>query len=77
VSKTVRTVDGSSTIVSVGYDSDASELRVLFASGGVFSYEGVTQEAYAELMRAPSKGQHFHKHIKHNYPAKKVEEQFV
>jgi hypothetical protein len=72
----VRTVD-SSNILSIGYDSEASELRVVFANGGVYSYEGVSQEAYEKFIAADSKGAYLAKHIKAEYPGRKVEEQFI
>lgn len=72
----VRTVDGSSNIVSVGYDSELSELRVKFSNGGVYAYEGVPQETYEKLMLAQSKGAHLAKHIKNGFPGRRVEEQF-
>lgn len=73
---TVRTIDNSSNIISIGYDDETCELRVVFGNGGVYSYEGVTQDAYERLLAAPSKGQHLHKHIKRDYPGRKCEEQF-
>ena len=73
---TVRTVDTSSNIISIGYDSDTLELRVMFGNGGVYSYEGVPLDAYERLLKAQSKGQHLHKHIKQGYPGRKCEEQF-
>lgn len=72
----VRTIDGSSNIASIGYDSETNELRVLFTNGGVYQYDGVTQEVYDALLQAESKGAYFSKFIKNDFPGRRVEEQF-
>ncbi len=58
----------SSNLHSVGYDWGTATLEIKFHSGGIYRYARVPFERYRRLMRAASKGQHFHYHIKHRYP---------
>ncbi|TFJ48522.1 KTSC domain-containing protein [Carnobacterium divergens] len=56
----------STNLVAVGYDSSAQELTIEFNSG-VYTYTGVPQFIYEELMSAPSMGSYHHQKIK-KYP---------
>ena len=60
----------SSDLCSVGYE--AGELRILFNSGGLYSYEGVPASVYEGLMSAPSHGRYFHRHVKGRYPYRRI-----
>lgn len=57
----------STLIASYGYDPEKQEMDIDFHKGGVYRYFGVTQEAFNEFLRAPSKGKHFLAHIKGKY----------
>ena len=63
----------SSSLSSVGYDSENAILEIEFKSGGIYQYSGVPQDVYDSLMNAESKGKYFHQHIKNSgYPYSKV-----
>jgi len=64
---------GSTNIRSVGYDSESSILEIEFHSGGVYQYISVPKAIYDELMRAPSLGSYFYKHIRGNFKWVKVQ----
>ncbi len=61
----------SSNLREIGYDPTSHELRVVFASGAVHDYSGVSPERYAGLMSAESHGKYFAEHIKRHHPAAK------
>jgi KTSC domain len=63
----------SSNIRSIGHDAESNTLRVEFKNGGTYEYDGVPAEVHDDLIDAPSKGQHLHKHIRGMYPAKRVD----
>jgi hypothetical protein len=52
----------SSDLAAVGWYNDV--LWVKFQNGGVYEYRGVPQGRAQDLLQAPSKGKHFHQHIK-------------
>lgn len=54
----------SSNIKSVGYDPATRLMSVQFSDGGTYDYEGVEPHHHAAFMAAPSKGKHFHQHIR-------------
>jgi hypothetical protein len=54
----------SSNIKAIGYEPATSTLAVQFHSGTTHEYAGVTPAEHAAFMAAPSKGKHFHKHIR-------------
>lgn len=63
----------SSNLAAVGYDQTSGELHVTFKPSGLtYAYTGVTPEAYAQLMAAPSKGSHFRDHIRGHYTHRKL-----
>ncbi len=49
------------------YDPETERLDVEFASGGVYTYEGVPISVYNGLLEAPSAGGYFHRNIKGVY----------
>lgn len=59
----METVD-SSNVHSIGYDPETQTLAVQFHSGHTSEYPDTTPEQHAAFMAAPSKGQHFHRHIR-------------
>lgn len=48
----------SSHVVAAGFDADAGILVVEFKGGKEYSWSGVSQADYEELMRASSPGKH-------------------
>ena len=66
--KPVRSRD----LALIGYDVATSILEVVFRAGGVYRYQGVPESVYHGLMTAPSHGTFFQKHIKVQYPFRKV-----
>lgn len=54
----------SSVIDSVGYDSQASRLTVVFRDGHVYDFHLVPAHVYEEFLRSPSKGEFFNQHVK-------------
>ena len=61
----------SSNIRSVGWIK-TKIMEVEFNNGGVYRYYNVPQEVYQALISASSVGGYLHRHIKPNYPYKKV-----
>lgn len=62
----------SSNIASVGYDDEASELYVTFASGAVYAYEGVAPGVAEAIREAPSPGKFFYANVRDVYTARRV-----
>lgn len=60
----------SSNISSVGYENRT--LYVSFHSGSTYTYSGVPQYVYEELLDASSKGKYFAANIKNSYPYHKL-----
>lgn len=56
----------SSNIAKVGFDNRI--LYIEFHTGAIYSYEGVDEFTFAELLHAESIGSYFAKKIKNNYP---------
>jgi hypothetical protein len=68
-----KSVD-STNLASVGYKKRDKTLEVRFKSNGsVYQYENVPEEVFDGLMKAESKGQYLHNHIRGAYPYKKVD----
>lgn len=57
----------SSNVSQVGYDADLNELTIVFHSGGVYTYLGVPNDTFLNLLAAPSIGSYVHNIIK-SYP---------
>ncbi len=62
----------SSSLRSVGYDSDSKLLEVEFRSFAVYLYAEVPDWAVEQLMAARSKGRYFEAHIRNRYPSQRV-----
>ena len=58
----------SSSLKSIGYDSDGKLLEVEFHSLAVYVYRNVPLWAFEGLAAAPSKGRYFEKRIRDRYP---------
>lgn len=61
----------SSTVVSVGYDSNTQTLEVEFKNG-VYQYYNVPQTIYEQMMMAESVGKFLNSYIKPAYPYAKI-----
>lgn len=59
-------------ILDAQHDPVTGELHVTFHNGQTYTYNGVTPKAYADMMKAPSIGQHFAANIKNKHTFKKV-----
>ena len=57
----------STALRSCAYDGETQALDVTFASGRVFTYEGVPQDVFEGLRDAPSPGSYYHANIKDAY----------
>ena len=62
----------SSVIAHMVYEAASATLRVIFVSGAVYEYKKVPASVYDEMKSAFSKGVYLNKHIKGNYPFKKI-----
>ncbi len=62
----------SSSIISVGYDSNAHVLEIEFPAGTVYDYLDVPPAEYDNLLHAESKGKYFNTFIKPIYEYKQV-----
>lgn len=68
----IRNPIPSSTIASIGYDSDSETLEIEFTNGSIYQYFNVPTGLNDQLMAAPSKGQFLHVYIKNGYPYSRV-----
>ncbi len=62
----------SSSLASVGYDSDTSILEVEFRNGTTYQYHGVPQETWDWFISSTSMGQFFVARIRDAYPFARV-----
>lgn len=60
----------SSNIKSIGWEDNI--LEISFNSGGVWQYDGVSDQLYLNLMNASSKGSFFHEYIKDKFSERRV-----
>ena len=60
----------SSNLDSVGYENHT--LYVRFKNGSLYSYSGVPEYVYNELMDASSKGHYLATYVKGHYPYSKI-----
>ena len=58
----------SSSLKSVGYDSDGKTLEVEFHSLAVYVYRDLPMWAFEGLVAAVSKGRYFDRRIRERYP---------
>lgn len=59
---------GSSVIDYASYQKDSETLNIKFKSGGVYSYQGVSQNRFTRLCKSDSIGSYFHEFVKGKYP---------
>lgn len=62
----------SSSIASVGYDTESQILEVEFLHGGIYQYVNVPQSIFDEFMGTSSKGAYFTENVRNVYPTTKV-----
>ncbi len=60
----------SSNLSAVGYENGT--LYVSFNSGSMYSYSGVPESVYNNLMSASSKGSYFATYIRKSYPYRRI-----
>lgn len=63
----------SSNVKSVGYDADSQTLAIEFKSGGVYHYEDVPKQTFADLMAAESPGKYVRSKIVGSFKHEKME----
>ena len=68
----IRRSVSSTNISSIGYEAESGTLEIEFRSGGIYQYSSVPQAVFDELMRAPSHGAYFHRHIRKQYKWVKI-----
>src|SRR5712692_10507708 len=62
----------SSMMSAVGYDSNVCSLEVVFRTGEVYRYQGISVDEYNGLMNAESKGRYMQERIINHYPYEQV-----
>ncbi|MBW4082295.1 KTSC domain-containing protein [Paenibacillus sp. S150] len=62
----------SSSISRVGYDEALRILRIEFHNGTLYQYSNVPGMEHAALLLAGSLGRYFNRHIRNNYPYKRI-----
>jgi hypothetical protein len=65
-----RTPVASSSIKSIGYESEV--LEVEFQSGTLYQYSSVPQGMFERFVAAPSKGRFFDQFIRDKYRTRKI-----
>lgn len=63
----------STVIRSFDYDASTQQLLVVFRSGRSYIYEQVSEDIYARLRGAFSKGEFFNRHIRDRYPFRSLD----
>jgi hypothetical protein len=63
----------STVIRSFIYEAASAELLITFRSGRRYIYCGVPEETFIAMQRAFSKGEFFNRHIRDNFPFKRVD----
>lgn len=67
----------STTMAAIGYDGAESLLQLEFRDRSVYRYFGVPEHLHEGLMRAPSKGRYFNRHIRGRFADALVPDAFV
>ncbi|MEP2025413.1 KTSC domain-containing protein [Reichenbachiella sp.] len=62
----------SSNIESIGYDAEEETVYVQFLNGSMYTYKGVPEHEFQNLLEAPSVGSHLHRNYKNVYPYDKI-----
>jgi len=64
----LRKAVDSSTMNSVGYETERRVLEIEFVSGAVYQYWDVPASVHEELLASESKGRYFNSEIRDMYP---------
>lgn len=64
----------SSNIEAIGYDIDNQTLNIDFKGTGIYNYSNFPKELFDEFASSTSKGSFFHRKIRSQYHANKVQE---
>ena len=67
-----RSSVSSTNIRSIGYDPKSRTMAVEFHNGGIYHYSDVPPEKHADLMTAPSIGNHLAKNFRGQHSTMKV-----
>jgi hypothetical protein len=59
------TFPASSSLMEATYNPDARTLKVVFTTGRVYHYQGISPDQWGGLKRAPSAGGYLHREIVH------------
>lgn len=62
----------SSNITEIGYVPSTEKLYVRFKTGVLYTYLGVPQQEFNNLMAAPSVGSYLSQNIKNKHPCEKA-----
>lgn len=62
----------SSNIACVGYDTENQAVFVQFINGSTYSYKGVPEHEFQNLLTAPSVGSYLNRNYKNVYPYERV-----
>ncbi len=60
----------SKAMKAIGFDPETQELHIDWKSGSSSVHPNWTPEKHEALVNAPSKGGHFHKHVRKQHPGK-------
>jgi hypothetical protein len=63
----------STSLNAATYRDRSAVLELEFGSGAIYRYAGVPEQVYRELLKAESKGRHFHQHIRNHFTNTKVD----
>ena len=62
----------SSTILSIGYDSDAQELHIIFVGNHEYVYRDFPSDLWKDFLYAPSIGKFFASRVKKSFPSERL-----
>lgn len=62
----------SSFVTNVSWDPNSETLMLRFVSGSTWAYYDVPQDIYESLVRSPSVGEYFNKHIRNKYASQMI-----
>lgn len=65
----INTFKDSSVLDACVYNATQKLLLIMFKSGSVWAYEGVSQQEFRLLLRSKSAGKYFNQAIRNNHPA--------
>ncbi len=65
----------SNTIKTCSFNAGKGEMTVCFNKGGRYTYLGVNQKMYDDMVKAPSAGSFFHHNIRGKFPHRAEEDE--